>query len=135
MNGMEWNGIQFLTKFGKIVCWRPPWELAPPPRGNSESATVIFGVTPTWEILDWPQIPVKAESRASDLAETVVVKYSLTQFELTAINYALRTDHCRHLCINYILKTLYVCIVTLATKGAVLEILFCLIHPIHTTRR
>ena len=25
--------------FGKIVCWRPPGELAPPPRGNNGSAT------------------------------------------------------------------------------------------------
>ena len=30
----SFNFMQFLGKFGKIVCWRPPWELAPPPRGN-----------------------------------------------------------------------------------------------------
>ena len=33
---ISWN---FLAKFGKIVCWRPPGELAPPPRGNPGSAT------------------------------------------------------------------------------------------------
>ena len=34
------NFMQFLGKFGKIVCWRPPpGELAPPPRGNPGSAT------------------------------------------------------------------------------------------------
>ena len=32
--------MQFLGNFGKIVCWRPPWELAPPPRGNPGSAIV-----------------------------------------------------------------------------------------------
>ena len=31
--------MQFLGKFGKIVCWRPPGELTPPPRGNPRSAT------------------------------------------------------------------------------------------------
>ena len=37
----SFNFMQFLGKFGKIVCWRPPpGELAPPPRGNPGSATV-----------------------------------------------------------------------------------------------
>ena len=31
--------MQCLGKFGKIVCWHPPGELAPPPRGNPGSAT------------------------------------------------------------------------------------------------
>ena len=31
--------MQFLGKFGRIVCWRPPGELAPPPWGNPGSAT------------------------------------------------------------------------------------------------
>ena len=31
--------MQFSGKYGKIVCWRPPGELAPPPRGNPGSAT------------------------------------------------------------------------------------------------
>ena len=35
------NFMQFLGKFGKIVCWRPPGELVPPPRGNPGSATVM----------------------------------------------------------------------------------------------
>ena len=40
-----YNFMQFLGKFGKIVCWRPPpWELAPPPRGNHGSATAL-----TWK--------------------------------------------------------------------------------------
>ena len=34
----SFNFMQFLGKFGKIVCWRPR-ELAPPPRGNPGSAT------------------------------------------------------------------------------------------------
>ena len=36
----SFNFMQFLGKFGKIVCWRPPrGELAPLPRGNPGSAT------------------------------------------------------------------------------------------------
>ena len=35
----SFNFMQFLGIFGKIVCWRPPGELAPPPRGNPRSAT------------------------------------------------------------------------------------------------
>ena len=34
----SFNFMQFWGKFGKIVCWRPPRELAPPPRGNPGSA-------------------------------------------------------------------------------------------------
>ena len=37
----SFNFMQFLGKFGKIVCWRPPGELAPPPRGNPGSATAF----------------------------------------------------------------------------------------------
>ena len=37
----SFNFMQFLEKFGKIVCWRPPGELAPPPRGNPGSATAL----------------------------------------------------------------------------------------------
>ena len=39
----SFNFMQFLGKFGKIVCWRPPpppGELVPSPRGNPGSATV-----------------------------------------------------------------------------------------------
>ena len=43
-------GVQILSisckKFGKIVCWRPPGELAPPPRGNPGSATGKTVITP-----------------------------------------------------------------------------------------
>ena len=35
----SFNFMQFSGKFGKIVCWCPPGELAPPPRGNPGSAT------------------------------------------------------------------------------------------------
>ena len=35
----SFNFMQFLGNFGEIVCWRPPGELAPPPRGNPRSAT------------------------------------------------------------------------------------------------
>ena len=38
----SFNFMQFLEKFGKIICWRPPGELAPPPRGNPGSATDII---------------------------------------------------------------------------------------------
>ena len=31
--------MQFLGKFGKIVCWNPPRELVPPPQENPGSAT------------------------------------------------------------------------------------------------
>ena len=39
----SFNFMQFLEKFGKIVCWRPPprGELVPPPRGNPGSATAL----------------------------------------------------------------------------------------------
>ena len=37
----SFNFMQFLGNFGKIVCWRPPGELAPPPRGNPGSATEL----------------------------------------------------------------------------------------------
>ena len=37
----SFNFMQFSGKIGKIICWRPPGELAPPPRGNPGSATVI----------------------------------------------------------------------------------------------
>ena len=36
------NFMHFLGKFGKIVCWCPPGELAPPPRGNPGSATDLY---------------------------------------------------------------------------------------------
>ena len=35
----SFNFMQFLGNFGEIVCWRPPEELAPPPRGYPRSAT------------------------------------------------------------------------------------------------
>ena len=37
----SFNCRQFLGNFSKIVCWCPPGELAPPPRGNPGSATEI----------------------------------------------------------------------------------------------
>ena len=39
----SFNFMQFLGKFGKIVRWRPPGELAPLPRGNPGSATGMIG--------------------------------------------------------------------------------------------
>ena len=33
------NFMQFFVKFGKIICWRPPGGLAPPPTGNPGSAS------------------------------------------------------------------------------------------------
>ena len=33
------NFMQFLGKFGKIVCWCPPGEFAPQPRGSPGSTT------------------------------------------------------------------------------------------------
>ena len=44
--------MQFLGKFGKIVCWRPPGDLAPPPRGNPGSATVGVKKMLSTSILD-----------------------------------------------------------------------------------
>ena len=35
----SFNFMQFLGKFGKIVCWHPPGELVPLPWGNPGSAT------------------------------------------------------------------------------------------------
>ena len=35
----SFNFMQVLGKYGKIVCWCPPGELVPPPRGNPGSAT------------------------------------------------------------------------------------------------
>ena len=36
----SFNFMQFLGKYGKIVCWQPPGELAPPPQRNPGSATM-----------------------------------------------------------------------------------------------
>ena len=41
----SFNFMQFLGKFGKIVCWSPPGELMPPPRGNPGSATAIRSIS------------------------------------------------------------------------------------------
>ena len=35
------NFMQFFAKFGKIICWRPPGGLAPPPTGNPLSAPAM----------------------------------------------------------------------------------------------
>ena len=35
------NFMQFFAKFGKIICWRPPRRVAPPPTGNPGSAPAI----------------------------------------------------------------------------------------------
>ena len=40
----SFNFMQFLGNFGKIVCWCPPGELAPPSRGNPGSATAVNGL-------------------------------------------------------------------------------------------
>ena len=45
-----WNFMQFLRKFGKIVCWRPPPPphprgLAPPPEGNPGSANAKISLS------------------------------------------------------------------------------------------
>ena len=37
----SFNFMQFLGKFGKIVCWHPPGELVPPPQGNPGYATAM----------------------------------------------------------------------------------------------
>ena len=36
----SFNFMQFLGKFGEIVCWHrgPPWRVGAPPRGNPGSA-------------------------------------------------------------------------------------------------
>ena len=34
------NFMQFFAKFGKVICWRPPGGLVPPPTGNPGSAPV-----------------------------------------------------------------------------------------------
>ena len=38
----SFNSMQFLGKYGKIVCWPLPGELAPPPRRNPGSATAML---------------------------------------------------------------------------------------------
>ena len=56
--------MQFLGKFGKIICWHPPGELAPPPRENPGSATMSTNrknglATPgTWCAVAWTQAQV-----------------------------------------------------------------------------
>ena len=30
------NFMQFFTKFGKIICWRPPWRVGAPSYGESQ---------------------------------------------------------------------------------------------------
>ena len=34
------NFMQFFAKFGKVICWRPPGGLVPPPTGNPGSTPV-----------------------------------------------------------------------------------------------
>ena len=41
-NRIFFNFMQFSGNFNKILSWRPPWGLAPPPRGNPGSATAIW---------------------------------------------------------------------------------------------
>ena len=52
----SFNFMQFLGKFGKIVCWRPPGELAPPPRGNPGSATGSATLGNKCTHLPWPTL-------------------------------------------------------------------------------
>ena len=40
----SFNFMQFLGNFGKIICWHPPRELVPPPRGNPGFATVVYAM-------------------------------------------------------------------------------------------
>ena len=48
--------MQFSAKIYKIIGWHPPWELAPPPRGNPESATGSAPAPPSDQIfLDFTQ--------------------------------------------------------------------------------
>ena len=57
----SFKSMQFLGKFGKIVCWRsPPGELAPPPWGNPGSATACgFAVSTVmlWVVLYLSLVP------------------------------------------------------------------------------
>ena len=48
----SFNFMQFSGKYIKIICWRPPGELAPPPGGNPGSATgLYFHLNPTpWNL-------------------------------------------------------------------------------------
>ena len=46
----SFNFMQFLGKIDKFVCWRPPWELAPPPRGNPGSATGVNTLSVKWRV-------------------------------------------------------------------------------------
>ena len=43
------NFMQFFKKFGKIICWRPPRGLAPPPTENPGSAPGSGGVSSNHE--------------------------------------------------------------------------------------
>ena len=43
---------KFFAKFGKIICWRPPGGLAPPPTGNP-------GSTPAYrDVINFPNHPI-----------------------------------------------------------------------------
>ena len=51
----SFNFMQFLGKYGKIVCWHPPGRLVPPPRRNPGSATdsgcgehALWGICRGW---------------------------------------------------------------------------------------
>ena len=39
--------MQFLGKFDKIVCWRPPGGLPPPPTGNPGSVPALTELEPS----------------------------------------------------------------------------------------
>ena len=53
----SFNFMQFLGKYGKIVCWRPPGELAPPPRGNPGSATAIVVIGQCTQLVSLVIVP------------------------------------------------------------------------------
>ena len=49
----SFNFMQFLGKFDKLVCWHPPGELAPPPRGNPGSATEVVELKLCGTLTEW----------------------------------------------------------------------------------
>ena len=71
----SFNFMQFLGNFGKIVCWRPPGELAPPPRGNPGSATVYVFISHLLKILKSSE----TKQSPTETSRNIVFSFALCQ--------------------------------------------------------
>ena len=79
----SFNSMQFLGKFGKIVCWRPP------PQGNPGSATVEFSLIAN-----------------NNLSITVIQYLLIASKDLLYLMYLLQSPEVASVSINYYLHSM-----------------------------